>query len=81
VLSFASEPEVTNPRMKINAYLENSRMAICDAIKLCNLFFGSEIDIPLRRELIFALTELDAFRHGHLQNCDKCGNTENVEGP
>ncbi len=64
-------------RMKMNAYLENSRRAICDSIKRV-----PPEQAELRRDLIWALTELDAFRHGALQNCDKCGYEETMpEGP
>lgn len=63
--------------MKFNAYLENSRISICAAMKL-----SKPEQAELRKELTFALTELDAFRHGTLQNCDKCGWEENLkEGP
>lgn len=63
--------------MKMNAYLENSRRAICDSIKRV-----PPQNAELRRDLIWALTELDAFRHGSLQNCDKCGYEEKLpEGP
>ena len=64
--------------MKINAYLENCRMAICDALRLA----GQQDHPELRKELIFALNELDAFRHGTLQHCDKCGyEGKEPEGP
>lgn len=53
-----------NLKMKTNPYLENSRQAICDAIAEVR---GGRIDGPLLRNLAFALTELDAFRHGDLQ--------------
>ena len=50
--------------MKTNPYLENSRQAICDAITEVR---AGRLDGPLMRILAFALTELDAFRHGDLQ--------------
>jgi len=50
--------------MKTNPYLENSRQAICDAITEVR---AGKFDGPLMRNLAFALTELDAFRHGELQ--------------
>ena len=50
--------------MKTNPYLENSRQAICDAITDVR---SKTFDGPLLRNLAFALTELDAYRHGELQ--------------
>lgn len=71
--------------MKINAYLENCRQAICDAIKQTeNELDGKPTNngYTVRRELVFALHELDAFRHGTLQNCEsKCGYEETLKGP
>jgi len=58
--------------MKINAYLENCRLSLCNAIKLTN----DDKLLHIRTELIFALHELDAFRHGRLQYCDTCGEEE-----
>ena len=52
--------------MKDNCYLLNCRRNLCDAIDKAG------VNNPIRRDLIQALTELDAFRHGQLQRCDKC---------
>lgn len=63
--------------MKMNAYLENCRRAICDSIKRV-----PPEQAELRRDLFWALMELDAFRHGALQNCPQCGFEEKLtEGP
>ena len=48
--------------MKVNAYLENCRTCICDAIG------KSERGGPAWQSLVQALTELDAFLHGEFQH-------------
>jgi hypothetical protein len=52
--------------MKENAYLLNCRHHIVCALK------ATSEGTMMRVELAQALTELDAYRHGQLQKCDKC---------
>ena len=67
----------------MNAYLENCRLRICDAIKQIqtDVETSGTVKADVRRDLIQALTELDAFRHGALQNCSQCSYEETLEGP
>lgn len=69
--------------MRINAYLENCRTNICNAIRQIqtDVERHGQPCSDNRRDLIQALTELDAFRHGALQcsydeygcgDCDPC---------
>ena len=62
--------------MKINCYLENTRRCICDAIQKITDEPGYNTEA--RRDMVQALTELDAFRHGKLQSCSHC---PDVVGP
>lgn len=64
--------------MKINAYLENCRTNICNAIRQIqtDVERHGQPCSDNRRDLIQALTELDAFRHGALQKCSQCGYVE-----
>jgi hypothetical protein len=64
--------------MRINAYLENCRANICNAIRQIqtDVERHGQPCSDNRRDLIQALTELDAFRHGALQNCAQCSYEE-----
>lgn len=64
--------------MKENASLLNCRNAICDALNA----IPTSDKTTVRRDLVFAISELDAFRHGRLQKCDTCPDTmESEDGP
>lgn len=54
--------------MKTNAYLTNARKFLCDAVN------GIKHGRPHEalRDAIQAITELDSFTHGRLQQCDHC---------
>lgn len=66
--------------MRTNAYLENCRANICNAIRQiqADVERHGQPCSDNRRDLIQALTELDAFRHGALQKCEHCGHEEQI---
>lgn len=65
--------------MKTNAYLENARQAICEIIGKVKSN-GCTNNNELRKEAVFALTELDAFRHGELQRWGEQDNKKALLG-
>lgn len=72
--------------MKTNASIENSRSAICEALNALGgksgQPFGREYQLAAaRRFMVFALTEMDSFRHGPLQQCNQCGQEDELHGP
>lgn len=62
--------------MKENASLLNCRQGLVNALNVV-----PKSDTLIRKELIFALSELDAYRHGQLQKCDKCPDMGEPKGP
>ena len=61
--------------MKINASLENCRRLLCEIAETAP-------PTPNRAKVIRAIEELDSFRHGKFQDCEKCGYEEKTDvGP
>lgn len=65
--------------VKENAYLLNCRNSICEALKVLDSAPVPVDVLSARRDMIFAIHELDAFRHGKLQKCDKCSDMNEPE--
>ena len=64
--------------MRTNASLENARNLLCDSLRDLRLVTGDNtpekvICQTAYMNIIYALQELDSFRHGKLQKCLICG--------